>query len=325
MQKSLYDQSTLTWSPQGRLYQVEYAMEAVNQGNLLIGVKSKNLVVLVGFKTAPNEKLSYFPEKLFKVSNHIGIGIAGLTPDGRLLYQYMKNQCLNYNYTFNADYPVEKLVNKIAEKSQLKTQRGENKRPYGVGLLIAGYDRTGPRLFRTCPSANFYEYNCVAIGSRCQGATSFLENNMEKLPDMNKDELIKIALEATKKAEDVKIDGNNLDVIVVGKDETTKLLSIEEIDNYLKGIENRNAHYECAICIAYPNGDYITEIGTVSGIIIDDRRGNGGFGYDPYFYIPEFGKTFAEVPLEKKNTISHRNKALMKIKDRIDENFNIIR
>ena len=146
MQKSLYDQSTLTWSPQGRLYQVEYATEAVNQGNLLIGVKSNTHVVLIGFKTAPNEKLSYFPEKLFKVSNHIGIGICGLTPDGRLLYQYMKNQCLNYNYTFNADYPIEKLVNKIAEKSQLKTQRGENKRPYGVGLLIAGFDRTGPRL-----------------------------------------------------------------------------------------------------------------------------------------------------------------------------------
>ena len=239
MQKSLYDQSTLTWSPQGRLYQVEYAMEAVNQGNLLIGVKSNTHVVLVGFKSAPNEKLSYFPEKLFKVSNHIGIGIAGQTPDGRLLSQYMKNQCLNYNYTFNADYPIEKLVNKIADKSQLKTQRGESKRPYGVGLLIAGYDRTGPRLFRTCPSANFYEYNCVAIGSRCQAATSFLENNMDKLPNMSLNELIKIALEATKKAEDVQINGNNLDVIVVGKDETTKLLSIEEIDNCLKEIDNK--------------------------------------------------------------------------------------
>ena len=239
MQKSLYDQSTLTWSPQGRLYQVEYAMEAVNQGNLLIGVKSKNYVVLVGFKTAPNEKLSYFPEKLFKVSNHIGIGIAGLTPDGRLLYKYMKNQCLNYNYTFNADYPIEKLVNKIAEKSQIKTQRGESKRPYGVGLLIAGFDRTGPRLFRTCPSANYYEYHCVAIGSRCQAANSFLENYLEKLADMNKDELIKIALEAARKAEDVKVDGNNLDVIIVGKDETTKLLSVEEIENYLKGVENK--------------------------------------------------------------------------------------
>ena len=151
----------------------------------------------------------------------------------------MKNQCLNYNYTFNADYPIEKLVNKIAEKSQLKTQRGESKRPYGVGLLIAGFDRTGPRLFRTCPSANFFEYNCVAIGSRCQAATSFLENNMEKLSNMSKDDLIKIALEAAIKAEDVKLNGNNLDIIIVGKDETTKLLTIEEIDEYIKAINNK--------------------------------------------------------------------------------------
>ena len=214
-------------------------MVAVNQGNLLVGVRAKTHVILVCFKSATNEKLSYFPEKLFKVSNHIGIGIAGLTPDGRLIYQYMKNQCLNYNYTFNSDYPVEKLVNKIAIKSQKKTQMGEDKRPFGVGLLIAGFDRTGPRLFRTCPSANFYEYNCVAIGNRCQAANSFLENNLEKFPNMNKDELIKIALEATRKAEDVKVDGNNLDVIIVGKDETTKLLSVQEIDNYLKGVENK--------------------------------------------------------------------------------------
>ena len=239
MQKSLYDQDILTWSPQGRLYQLEYAQEAVNQGNLLIGVRSKTHVVLVGFKSAPHEKLSYFPEKLFKVSNHIGIGIAGLTPDGRILYQYMKNQCLNYNYAYNSDYPIEILVNRISEKSQLKTLRGDNKRPYGVGLLIAGYDRTGPRLFRTCPTANFYEYNCVAIGSRCQTANSFLENNLDKFPNMSKDELIKIALEAARKAEDVKVDGNNLDVIIVGKDETTKLLSVEEIENYLKGVENK--------------------------------------------------------------------------------------
>ena len=239
MQKSLYDQDILTWSPQGRLYQLEYAMEAVNQGNLLIGAKSKTHVVLVGFKSAPNEKLSYFPEKLFKVSNHIGIGIAGLTPDGRILYQYMKNQCLKYNYTYNSDYPIESLVNRISEKSQLKTQRGGNKRPYGVGLLIAGFDRTGPRLFRTCPSANFYEYHCIAIGSRSQAANSFLENNLDKYPDMSKDDLIKIALEAARKAEDVIVDGNNLDVIIVGKDETTKLLTVEEIDNYLKGVENK--------------------------------------------------------------------------------------
>ena len=238
MQKSLYDQSTLTWSPQGRLFQVEYATEAVNQGNLLLGIKSKTHVVLVGFKSSPNEKLSYFPEKLFKVSNHLGIGIEGLTPDGRIIYQYMKNQCLNYNYTFNSDYPVQTLVNKISEKSQLKTQRGENKRPYGVGLLIAGYDRTGPRLFRTCPDANYYEYNCIAIGNRSQAANSFLEKNLEKFSNMSKDELIKIALEAMKKAEDVTIKENNIDIIIVGKDEKTKLLNSDEKGCYLKSLDN---------------------------------------------------------------------------------------
>ena len=238
MQKSLYDQSALTWSPQGRLYQVEYAMEAVNQGNLLLGVRSNTHVVLVGFKSSPNETLSYYPEKLFKVSNHLGIGIAGLTPDGRLLYQYMKHECLNFNYTFNTIHPIERLVTKIAEKSQLKTQRGENKRPYGVGLLIAGYDATGPRLFRTCPSANYYEYNCIAIGSRSQGATTYLENNLDKFALMDKDNLIMNALKAMKKAQDVKVNGKNLDVLVVGKDQEAKLLKEEEIEKYLADSEN---------------------------------------------------------------------------------------
>ena len=86
MQKNLYDQSALTWSPQGRLYQVEYAMEAVNQGNLLLGLKSKNHVVLCGLKSSPHDTLSYYQEKLFKVSGNMGVGIAGLTPDGSKAY-----------------------------------------------------------------------------------------------------------------------------------------------------------------------------------------------------------------------------------------------
>jgi 20S proteasome subunit alpha 6 len=83
MQKNLYDYSTLIWSPQGRIYQVEYAMEAVNHGNLLLGLRSKDYVVLCGLKSAPsNDSLAYHQEKLFKVSSHMGIGVAGLTPDG---------------------------------------------------------------------------------------------------------------------------------------------------------------------------------------------------------------------------------------------------
>ncbi|MCQ2816857.1 MAG: proteasome subunit alpha [archaeon] len=238
MQKSLYDHSALTWSPQGRLYQVEYAMEAVNQGKLLLGLKSDNAVVLVGFKSSQSETLSYYPEKLFKIDSHLGMGIAGLTPDGRLLYQFMKNECLNYNYTFNSNYPVERLVIKISEKSQVKTQRGESKRPYGVGLLIAGFDESGPRLFRTCPSANYYEYKCVAIGARSQGATTFLENHMEKFKTMDNKQLVLHGLRAMKKAQDVAVNGKNLDVLIVGKDCETKIYNEQEIEALLKEEEN---------------------------------------------------------------------------------------
>ena len=89
----------------------------------------------------------------------------------------------------------------------------------------------------------------------------------------------------------------------------------------LKGIENRNARYVCAICVCQPNLDYRIVRGTVEGKIIDERRGENGFGYDPYFYVEEFKKTFAEVSLEQKNTISHRARALREIKEICNEDF----
>ena len=91
----------------------------------------------------------------------------------------------------------------------------------------------------------------------------------------------------------------------------------------LKGIENREARYACAICICYPDGKSKTVIDYCYGKIIDDRRGTNGFGYDPYFYVDEFKATLAEVSLEQKNTISHRAKAIRRLKECLDENFNL--
>lgn len=140
MQKGLYDSSCLTWNPQGRLYQVEYAMEAVNQGTCLIGLKSKNHVVLCGLKSTVNDTLGYFQDKLYSISPNVGMGISGLTPDGRLVHKYLKSECLNYSYVYDSVHPVERLITKFSQKSQKKTQGGNSKRPYGVGTLIAGYD-----------------------------------------------------------------------------------------------------------------------------------------------------------------------------------------
>ncbi len=93
----------------------------------------------------------------------------------------------------------------------------------------------------------------------------------------------------------------------------------------LKGIKDRYARYVCAICVYFPNGLYLMSKEICEGEIIDERKGTNGFGYDPYFYFKEFGKTFAEIPLETKNLVSHRAKAIRKLRGMLDEDFNIIR
>ena len=119
MNKNLYDGSCLTWSPQGRLYQVEYAKETVTQGTCLLGLKSDTHVVLCGLRSTMHETLGYHQEKIFDVAPHMNVGIAGLTPDGILLHKFMKNECLNYNYVYDDNFPTEKLVTKISESKYI--------------------------------------------------------------------------------------------------------------------------------------------------------------------------------------------------------------
>lgn len=100
-------------------------------------------------------------------------------------------------------------------------------------------------------------------------------------------------------------------------DESNNALLIKN----LEGKENRRAKYVCALCVFHPNGEFKTVCETCEGLIIDDARGTNGFGYDPHFYIPSLGKTFAEVSLEEKNKLSHRAKALRKLKEICNEDF----
>ncbi len=90
----------------------------------------------------------------------------------------------------------------------------------------------------------------------------------------------------------------------------------------IKNVSNRNAHYVCAICLCKPSGEHIITNGMCDGIIIDDKRGNNGFGYDPYFFVEKFNRTMAEITLEEKNTISHRAKALEELKGLYEEFIN---
>lgn len=192
--RNQYDSDVSVWSPQGRIYQIEYAMEAVKQGSATVGVKSKTHVVLVALKRASSE-LSAHQKKIVKIDDHLGISLAGLTADARIFSRFMRNECLNNKFAYNAPMPVSRLVSLIGNKSQIPTQR-YGRRPFGVGLLVAGYDDLGTHLYQTCPSANYYECKAMAIGARSQSARTYLEKHLTEFPNNTLDELIKHALRA---------------------------------------------------------------------------------------------------------------------------------
>jgi 20S proteasome subunit alpha 6 len=108
------------------------------------------------------------------------MAMSGLTADARVLCKYMRNECTNYKFTYASGHPLNRLILKVADKSQAKTQNA-SKRPYGVGLLVAGVDKDGPHVFETCPSGNYYEYFAYAIGARSQSAKTYFENNLEQI------------------------------------------------------------------------------------------------------------------------------------------------
>ncbi|KAI2633860.1 nucleophile aminohydrolase [Xylaria nigripes] len=219
MFRNNYDNDSVTFSPQGRIFQVEYAAEAVKQGSVVVGLVSKTHAVLVAIKRNA-EELSSYQKKLFAIDEHVGLAIAGLTSDARVLSNFMKQQCLSQRLTFDRAMPIETLVSLIGEKAQLHTQQ-YGKRPYGVGLLVAGVDDGGPHLFEFQPSGLTQEMLACAIGARSQMARTYLEKNLDKFADCGRDELIRHGLKALRETlvQDRELTIENTTVGVVGPKE----------------------------------------------------------------------------------------------------------
>ena len=160
---------------------------------------------------------------------------SGLTADARYINKFMRNECLNYWYTHGSHHPVERMVNKIAKKSQAKTCH-PSKRPFGLGILMGGIDETGTHLFETDPSANFYEYKAMAIGAKCQSAKTYLEKNFESFDNLSRDELINHGIKALRaSAQEEELTVHNVSVGVVGKDEKFRMLNSTELEALLGG------------------------------------------------------------------------------------------
>jgi len=152
-----YDSSTTTFSPEGRLHQVEYAIEAINNAGTCVGILCNAGIVMASERKVTTKLLAppKTSEKTYKIADHIFCSVAGLTSDANILINEARLKAGRYFYQYQEDCPVEHLVTNVCDYCQFYTQNG-GKRPFGVAFLFAGYDDMhGFQLYQTDPSGNY--------------------------------------------------------------------------------------------------------------------------------------------------------------------------
>lgn len=197
-----YDSRTTTFSPEGRLYQVEYALEAINNASSTIGILAKNGVVIAADKMVSSKLLDQgrSREKLYKVDSHVICAVAGLTADANILIHHARLIAQRYTYTYNEPQPVEQLIINICDTKQGYTQFG-GLRPFGVSFLFGGWDRNhGYQLYHTDPSGNYSGWKATAIGINNQSAQAILKQDWKE--DMTVEDALALAAKVLTKTMD---------------------------------------------------------------------------------------------------------------------------
>jgi len=194
-----YDRAIVTFSPDGRLFQVEYAREAVKRGTTSIGLVSANGVVLVASRPLVELAVSDSGgDKVHQIDDNLGVSISGFLADGRILVDAGRIKSQVYKLTYDEPLNVLGAVREIADRMQLYTQFG-GVRPFGVALLLGGIDEKGPQLVEIDPSSTFYGWKAQAIGRGAPEALKILRKNWKE--GMTEEDAIKLGVQALKAGE----------------------------------------------------------------------------------------------------------------------------
>jgi len=171
-----YDMTPTMYSPDGRIYQVEYAIETVKRGTLAIGIKCKDGVIIAVEENPRALQVSNITQKIFLVDKHIGVAAAGYIPDARVQVDNARFFSQSNKLTYDEPVEVETVAKHLADQCHQFTQYS-GVRPYGVALIIAGVDQKGGSVYVTDPSGTYVSYAAVAIGANSDEVTDFLEKN----------------------------------------------------------------------------------------------------------------------------------------------------
>jgi len=214
--KSDYDRGVNTFSPQGRLFQVEYAIEAIKLGSTAIGIQTSEGVILAVEKriTSPLMEPSSI-EKIMEIDSHIGCAMSGLTADARTMIDHARVETQNHRFTFDEPMSVESTTQSLCDLAlrfgeDRKQKEGVMSRPFGVALLVGGIDKDGPSLYHTDPSGTYIQYEAKAIGSGSEGAQSTLQEKYHM--SMTLKEAETLALSTLKQVMEEKIKSTNVEI-----------------------------------------------------------------------------------------------------------------
>ena len=230
-----YDRAITVFSPDGRLFQVEYAREAVKRGTTTVGLKFKDGVVLIIDKRIASNLIEADSiEKIFTIDDHIGCATSGLVADARVLVDRARIEAQIHKITYGESIPLEILVKKICDFKQNYTQYG-GVRPFGTALLIAGINGNNIHLFETDPSGALMAYYAGSIGA---GRNRVIEIFEEKYkPSMSQKDAIELGIKALMEATEEDTGNKEIEIGLLKKGKPFTKLPSEETQKYVTSVQ----------------------------------------------------------------------------------------
>lgn len=222
-----YDRTIVVFSPDGRLLQVEYARQAVKRGSTVIGVSTRDAVILGAKRTSTPLLVPQSHRKIFEIDDHAGIAWSGMLADARDLVGLARVRSQINKVTYGEPISMTTLAKHLANRQHWVTQYA-GVRPYGVGILVGGVDKSGGKLFETDPSGTMMDWKAQAIGRGAEKARKILQKDYKD--KMSAEDGVKLLLKALKTGEKG-VTKENAEIAVIKKDRF-HLLTPSEVSKY---------------------------------------------------------------------------------------------